>query len=201
MGLCDTIVAARKQKGLTQEELADQCNVTVRTIQRIESGETTPRAYTLKAIAAALNISFEQLVAAGTPNNEQLNGQHPVYPLNEDRRHLLNIICLSCFSYIVIPFIHFLVPAYLLKRSKTQDAAVVAFAKKLIRVQIYWEIALCLSLLATLTYNLVRAAYFQRTYLLNFFVPFLLMYFINAVVIAIYLLRVHKRWPASPNKT
>ena len=30
----------RIQKGLTQEELVERCNVTVRTIQRIESGET-----------------------------------------------------------------------------------------------------------------------------------------------------------------
>jgi len=33
----------RKQKGLTQEDLVEKCNITVRTIQRIESGETTPR--------------------------------------------------------------------------------------------------------------------------------------------------------------
>ena len=33
----------RKAKGLTQEELVELCNLNVRTIQRIEAGEVTPR--------------------------------------------------------------------------------------------------------------------------------------------------------------
>ena len=44
----------RKQKGLTQEELVERCNVTVRTIQRIESGEVDPRPATLRLIIEAL---------------------------------------------------------------------------------------------------------------------------------------------------
>jgi transcriptional regulator with XRE-family HTH domain len=43
MTLAEKIVAARKRKGYTQEELADLAAVAVRTIQRIESGETIPR--------------------------------------------------------------------------------------------------------------------------------------------------------------
>ncbi len=38
----------RKTKGLTQEELVDSCNISVRTLQRIESGEVSPRSYTVK---------------------------------------------------------------------------------------------------------------------------------------------------------
>jgi transcriptional regulator with XRE-family HTH domain len=54
----------RKAKGLTQEELVEKCNISVRTIQRIETGEVTPRSYTIKTILAALEydlskISFE----------------------------------------------------------------------------------------------------------------------------------------------
>ena len=44
----------RKQKGLTQEELVEMCSINVRTIQRIESGETTPRPFTIKTILEAL---------------------------------------------------------------------------------------------------------------------------------------------------
>ncbi|MCS5489833.1 helix-turn-helix domain-containing protein [Algoriphagus limi] len=33
----------RKAKGMTQEELVEKCNLNVRTIQRIEAGEVTPR--------------------------------------------------------------------------------------------------------------------------------------------------------------
>ena len=44
----------RKAKGLTQEELAEQCKINVRTLQRIETGVVTPRAYTVRVIFAAL---------------------------------------------------------------------------------------------------------------------------------------------------
>ena len=57
------IVVLRKAKGLTQEELVEKCNLNVRTLQRIESGEVTPRSYTRRLIFAALdsniNDSFE----------------------------------------------------------------------------------------------------------------------------------------------
>ncbi|WP_156168436.1 helix-turn-helix transcriptional regulator [Kordia zhangzhouensis] len=53
------IAALRKEKGLTQEELIERCNVSIRTIQRIEAGEVTPRSYTLKAIFEALDYNLE----------------------------------------------------------------------------------------------------------------------------------------------
>ncbi len=51
----------RKNKGLTQEELAIRCGVNVRTIQRIETGTVSPRVVTLKLIGAELDyeIPFE----------------------------------------------------------------------------------------------------------------------------------------------
>ena len=50
----------RNAKGLTQEELVEKCNISVRTIQRIESGEVTPRNYTVKAIMEALEYDLSQ---------------------------------------------------------------------------------------------------------------------------------------------
>ena len=51
----------RKEKGLTQEELVDKCNISVRTLQRIESGEVTPRSYTVKTILAALEYDLSKI--------------------------------------------------------------------------------------------------------------------------------------------
>lgn len=50
----------RKAKGLTQEELVEKCNLNVRTIQRIESGEVTPRSYTVKTLFEALDFQWEE---------------------------------------------------------------------------------------------------------------------------------------------
>jgi DNA-binding XRE family transcriptional regulator len=55
------IIELRKQKGLTQEDLVEKCNITVRTIQRIEAGETTPRIYTIKTILNALGLDYEKV--------------------------------------------------------------------------------------------------------------------------------------------
>ena len=44
------IVELRKANGLTQDELAEKCNLNIRTIQRIESGDVTPRSYTTRLI-------------------------------------------------------------------------------------------------------------------------------------------------------
>src|SRR5512139_4090384 len=48
----------RQQKGLTQEQLAEFCEISPRTIQRIESGEVDPRAYTLHCLGEALEYDF-----------------------------------------------------------------------------------------------------------------------------------------------
>ena len=48
----------RQQKGLTQEQLAERCEVSPRTIQRIESGEVDPRAYTLHCLGEVLAFDF-----------------------------------------------------------------------------------------------------------------------------------------------
>lgn len=48
----------RKANGLTQEELAEKCNFTVRTIQRIESGAVNPRSFTIKILSAKLGYDF-----------------------------------------------------------------------------------------------------------------------------------------------
>ncbi len=52
------IAELRKAKGLTQEELVEKCNINVRTLQRIETGEVTPRSYTIKIIFAELDYNI-----------------------------------------------------------------------------------------------------------------------------------------------
>jgi transcriptional regulator with XRE-family HTH domain len=64
------IVELRMAKGLTQEELVELCNVSVRTIQRIENGEVTPRSYTVKTIFSALDYDLEKMSAAENDNPE-----------------------------------------------------------------------------------------------------------------------------------
>ena len=48
----------RLQKGLTQEQLAEFCRVSARTIQRIENGEVDPRSHTIHCLNEALDFDF-----------------------------------------------------------------------------------------------------------------------------------------------
>jgi transcriptional regulator with XRE-family HTH domain len=52
------IAELRNQKGITQKELADACNIDIRTIQRIETGKVLPRMYTIRLLATALGTDI-----------------------------------------------------------------------------------------------------------------------------------------------
>jgi len=52
------IADARKELGITQDELALECNLHIRTIQRIEAGDVKPRLYTLRLLNDVLGTNF-----------------------------------------------------------------------------------------------------------------------------------------------
>jgi transcriptional regulator with XRE-family HTH domain len=64
----------RKEKGLTQAELAAKCKISVRTIQRIELAEVEPRYYTLKIIFSCLGYDFSQLNGKSSDSSTLFHG-------------------------------------------------------------------------------------------------------------------------------
>lgn len=70
--LAENLFYQRKLKGFTQRELSDRSNVTVRTIQRIEKGQTTPHLQTIKMLATALEIDVNELLVLEDPKEEKL---------------------------------------------------------------------------------------------------------------------------------
>ena len=56
------IAELRQNKGLTQSELAENCKLSLRTVQRIESTEVTPRGHTINTIFSYLGYDNEFLV-------------------------------------------------------------------------------------------------------------------------------------------
>jgi transcriptional regulator with XRE-family HTH domain len=54
------VAELRQQKGWTQEKLAEYCEVTTRTIQRIESGEVVPRAFTRNSLSNVLEFDLNE---------------------------------------------------------------------------------------------------------------------------------------------
>ena len=100
--LGEKITELRKQKGLTQEELVERCNVTVRTIQRIESGETTPRIYTIKTILNALGLDYEK-VFEREYNEGKFDKILRFFPSNI--KEVLNVSFIAGMVYFVLGFV------------------------------------------------------------------------------------------------
>lgn len=89
------LTALRKEKNLTQEELVEKSNVSVRTIQRIEAGEVLPRMSTVKILLEALGQSPESFFLTKPTNMEaKTNSQGP------DRNTLL-IAAIAGAIYLV----------------------------------------------------------------------------------------------------
>jgi len=120
------VVELRQQKGLTQEHLAELCEVSARTIQRIESGEVDPRAYTLHCLGEALEFDFGE----ENTNNENL---------------WLTILHLSSVFCIVI------VPLLLWSWKKNQSYKIDQHG----RLVLNFQITMTLSLFAALFFMLV----------------------------------------------
>lgn len=184
------IVAARRAIGLTQEELAERAQVTVRTIQRIENGQSIPRMYTLRTIAEVLNIPYSEI---DTTQQKVESTQSKIEPrqgiiyTDDDEYYestpssFLSTLCLSCFSYLVVPYVHFLVPYYLMRNENQFSQPVLSYGRHIIRIQIWWVVIFNLSLLMTVALNffLMRYGYFPINYLWIVFIA----YIANVVII------------------
>jgi transcriptional regulator with XRE-family HTH domain len=60
--LAQRVKELRKLNGLSQEELAKNSGLSLRTIQRVENGETEPTGETLKRISSALDVTPNELI-------------------------------------------------------------------------------------------------------------------------------------------
>ena len=107
----------REQKNLTQTELAEKSGLSLRTIQRIESGQSL-KGFTLKAIAKTLETEPENLVS------KEEN-------ISIDSAKLINFYALAG---LIIPFEGIIFPAILTYR--TQDSVNRELGKSVIGVQI-----------------------------------------------------------------
>ena len=131
----------RQQKGLTQEQLAERCEVSSRTIQRIESGEVDPRSYTLKCLSEALEFDFGE----ENTGNENLwltllhlssvfclfivplllwsGKKNQSYKIDKQGRQVLNFQITMILLLVAALFVVMLVPATLMVAQQVGDAA------------------------------------------------------------------------------
>ncbi|MEM8506730.1 MAG: serine hydrolase [Bacteroidota bacterium] len=70
--IAKNLIYQRKLKGLTQQELSERTEVTVRTIQRIEKGDVNPHLHTITLLSTALEIEVDDLLQLENPKEETI---------------------------------------------------------------------------------------------------------------------------------
>ncbi|MCR8557773.1 helix-turn-helix domain-containing protein [Mucilaginibacter sp. BJC16-A38] len=120
--LAKKIKELRTRKGFSQDELAETAQINLRTVQRIEGGETEPRGDTLKRLANALTVTPDELID---------------WAEQEDKGVLI-LLNLSALSFIAFPILGIIVPLALwfLKKDKIKNLS--EMGKRLLNFQISW---------------------------------------------------------------
>lgn len=73
----ETLVAERKRTGMTQEDLADRANVSVRFISFLETGKRQPSLSALAAVSAGLGMTMTEMITSTEARYRRLTGpQH-----------------------------------------------------------------------------------------------------------------------------
>lgn len=129
--LANKIKDLRNRKGFSQEQLAEESKLSLRTIQRIEKGESIPRGDTLVRLSQALDVTPDDLLE---------------WEIIEDNTYV-QLLNWSSISFIIQPFLGIIIPLvmWILKRGKVKF--VDDTGKKIINFQITWTLTLYLMLI------------------------------------------------------
>jgi len=125
MKLSDRVKELRNQHGFSQEELARQTQLSLRTIQRIEQSETEARGDTLIRLAQVFGLTPIDLIAVS--EKEQI--------------HLAPLLNLSALSFLVFPLLGFIIPLILWYLKRNEDEKLNEIGKKLLNFQATWTLA------------------------------------------------------------
>ncbi len=120
--LAQRLKTLRNRKGFSQEELSEKAGLSLRTIQRIENGETEPRGDSLKRLALAFDVPLDEIVD---------------WTIQEDNG-FVSSLNLSALSFIIFPLLGILVPLIIWISKKDKIKKVNEVAKNLLNFQITW---------------------------------------------------------------
>ena len=116
----------RNQKGMSQEILAEESGLSLRTVQRIENGESNPTGDTLKRLSDALQVNPDELID---------------WTIKENKDYLI-FLNLSALSFIFFPLLGILVPFIMWTSKKGKLKNVNKIGRELINFEITWTILL-----------------------------------------------------------
>ncbi len=105
MALSDKLYTLRKKSGLSQEQLAEQLNVSRQAISKWESGTSSPESDKLIAISRYFNVSLDYLMkednnqSKDTPQTEK---RESAQVANRTQRSVGFIICIGGIICLIV---------------------------------------------------------------------------------------------------
>ena len=188
--LAKKIKELRIRQGFSQETLAYETNLGLRTIQRIENGKSEPRGDTLQKISRVLKTSPDELLD---------------WSIEKDRGFLL-LLALSPLSFLIFPLLGIIAPLVLWITKRNKIDGVDRYGKKILNFQITWGVliflAYLLSILMALRVISVDISFFSPFAPLSLIAVLLVLYGINIVLLIVNAILIHKEkkvwYPAIP---
>jgi len=125
----------RKKAGFTQMDLADKTGLSLRTIQRLETGTTTPKGHSLQVLSKVFDVETTLLQETALVETQA----------KETDKLSITLINLSTLAFFIIPFGNIILP-FILWSKKRKSKLVDEIGRQIINFQLLWTITLCLLL-------------------------------------------------------
>lgn len=168
----------RNQKGISQELLAEASGLSLRTIQRIENGETNPAGDTLHRLSGALNVNPDELID---------------WAIKEDKSYLI-FMNLSALTFMFFPLFGILMPFMLWTSRKGKIKNINKLGRDLINFEITWSIILFL--IPFILFLFTKIGIIDQLSLRSLIISAGIMYLINLVFISLNTVRIsHEKDP------
>lgn len=124
--LSSKIKSLRKRRGLSQEQLADESVLSLRTVQRIENGESVPHGDTLRKLTQALGVNPDDILE---------------WAPSEDKGYL-TVFNLGGLGFLFHPLLGIIIPLVMWILKKDKIKLLNDSGKKLINFQITFALLL-----------------------------------------------------------
>lgn len=100
MNLGNKLIELRKQKNLSQEEVAEKLGVTRQTISKWETNQSTPDFDKIVPICKLYNIETEELLTGNKKETDNENNKI-VYDYANNKKKRAKVICISIFLFFL----------------------------------------------------------------------------------------------------
>jgi len=163
----------RVQKGMSQEFLAEESGLSLRTIQRIENGESNPTGESLKRLAHALSVNPDEIID---------------WAIKEDKKYLA-FLNLSALTFLFFPLLGILVPFILWTSKKDKIKNINGLGRALVNFEITWTILLFF--IPILLFAFSKTGLIENISLSTFFFIIGLLYLFNLITVLINTIRIN----------